>query len=70
MNALLMRLESDISISFSSLHCLKVEPIIRKRIADSLIPNSKLKVSAYQAWSFYTDSESKGHTLCVACYER
>jgi hypothetical protein len=44
LNSLLLRLESDISMTMSALHCLKVEPNLRKRIAESLIPNSKLKV--------------------------
>jgi len=45
MNSLLNRLESDIAMSMSSLHCLKMEPGLRKRIAETLVPNNKVKVS-------------------------
>ena len=45
MNSLLNRLESDIAMSMSSLHCLKMEPSLRKRIAETLVPNNKAKVS-------------------------
>jgi len=45
MNSLLNRLESDIAMSMSSLHCLKMEPSLRKRIAETLVPNNKVKVS-------------------------
>jgi len=47
MNALLLKLDTDISVSLSALHCLKVESTIRKRIADSLVLNSKLKDMLY-----------------------
>jgi len=45
LSSLLQRLESDISMTLSALHCLKVEPFLRKRIAESLIPSSKLKAN-------------------------
>ncbi|KJA17429.1 hypothetical protein HYPSUDRAFT_146508, partial [Hypholoma sublateritium FD-334 SS-4] len=43
MNSLLARLESDMAMSMSALHCLKMEPILRKRIAETLVPNPKMK---------------------------
>lgn len=45
MNSLLARLESDMAMSMSALHCLKMEPGLRKRIAETLVPNPKMKVS-------------------------
>ncbi|CCM03516.1 uncharacterized protein FIBRA_05650 [Fibroporia radiculosa] len=45
--SLLARLEWDIAMSTSSLHCLKVEPMLRKSIADILVPTSKIKDILY-----------------------
>lgn len=45
MNSLLARLETDIAMSTSSLNCLKMEPSIRRRIAETLVPNTKMKVN-------------------------
>ncbi|KAF5315324.1 hypothetical protein D9619_006994 [Psilocybe cf. subviscida] len=47
MNSLLMRLETDMAMSTSSLHCLKMEPSLRKRLADALIPTTKMKDMLY-----------------------
>ena len=44
MYSLLDRLEWDLAMSTSSLHCLKLDPGLRKRIADTLVPTSKIKV--------------------------
>ena len=44
MYSLLGRLEWDLAMSTSSLHCLKLDPGLRKRIADALVPTSKIKV--------------------------
>lgn len=44
LHSLLGRLEWDIAMSTSSLHCLKMEPMLRKSIADVLVPTSKIKV--------------------------
>ncbi|KAF8908989.1 vacuolar fusion protein MON1 [Gymnopilus junonius] len=47
MHSLLSRLETDIAMTMSSLNCLKVEPNLRKRLAESLVPNSKMKDILY-----------------------
>ncbi|KAF9485853.1 DUF254-domain-containing protein [Pholiota conissans] len=47
MNSLLARLESDMAMSMSALHCLKMEPSLRKRIAETLVPNPKMKDMLY-----------------------
>ncbi|KAF9534492.1 trafficking protein Mon1-domain-containing protein [Crepidotus variabilis] len=47
MNSLLIRLETDISMTLSSLHCLKVESNLRKRLAEAMIPSSKMKDILY-----------------------
>ena len=53
LSSLLQRLETDISMTLSALHCLKVEPFLRKRIAESLVPSSKLKANVSFQRSFY-----------------
>jgi len=45
--SLLSRLEWDLAMSTSSLHCLKVEPMLRKSVADVLVPTSKIKDILY-----------------------
>ncbi|KAF8158266.1 trafficking protein Mon1-domain-containing protein [Crassisporium funariophilum] len=47
MTSMLWRLESDMAMTMSSLNCLKLEPNLRKRIAESLVPVSKLKDMLY-----------------------
>ncbi|EKM56680.1 uncharacterized protein PHACADRAFT_91851, partial [Phanerochaete carnosa HHB-10118-sp] len=47
MYSLLERLEWDLAMSTSSLHCLKLDPALRKRIADTLVPTSKIKDILY-----------------------
>ncbi|EED82311.1 predicted protein [Postia placenta Mad-698-R] len=47
LHSLLGRLEWDIAMSTSSLHCLKMEPMLRKSIADVLVPTSKIKDILY-----------------------
>ena len=42
--SLLSRLEWDLAMGTSSLQCLKVEPVLRKSVADVLVPTSKIKV--------------------------
>ncbi|KAF7792599.1 hypothetical protein EIP86_003695 [Pleurotus ostreatoroseus] len=45
--SLLDRLEFDLAMSTSSLHCLKLEPGLRKAIAESLVPTTKIKDILY-----------------------
>ncbi|KAH9850115.1 trafficking protein Mon1-domain-containing protein [Lenzites betulinus] len=45
--SLLARLEWDLAMSTSSLHCLKLDPILRKSVADILVPTSKIKDMLY-----------------------
>ncbi|GJE86335.1 trafficking protein Mon1-domain-containing protein [Phanerochaete sordida] len=47
MYSLLSRLEFDLAMSTSSLQCLKLDPGLRKRIADTLVPTSKIKNILY-----------------------
>lgn len=41
---MLQKLEFDLAMATGSLHCLKLDPIMRKRVADALVP-TKMKVS-------------------------
>ena len=41
--SLLGRLESDLAMSMSSLHCLQLDPSLRTRVADALVPITKMK---------------------------
>ncbi|RPD62325.1 DUF254-domain-containing protein [Lentinus tigrinus ALCF2SS1-7] len=45
--SLLSRLEWDLAMSTSSLHCLKLDPVLRKTVADILVPASKIKEMLY-----------------------
>ncbi|KAJ3557656.1 hypothetical protein NM688_g1358 [Phlebia brevispora] len=45
--SLLDRLEFDLAMSTSSLYCLKLEPGLRKAIAESLVPATKIKDILY-----------------------
>ncbi|RDX42616.1 DUF254-domain-containing protein [Lentinus brumalis] len=45
--SLLSRLEWDMAMSTSSLHCLKLDPALRKAVADILVPASKIKEMLY-----------------------
>ncbi|KAH9922852.1 trafficking protein Mon1-domain-containing protein [Epithele typhae] len=45
--SLLARLEWDLAMSTSSLHCLKLDPVLRKSVADILVPKSKIKDILY-----------------------
>ncbi|KAI0648130.1 trafficking protein Mon1-domain-containing protein [Trametes meyenii] len=46
-HSLLARLEWDLAMSTSSLHCLKLDPILRKSVADILVPTSRIKDMLY-----------------------
>lgn len=43
--SLLDNLEWDLAMGTSSLHCLKLDPIMRRNIGEMLVPASKIKVS-------------------------
>ncbi|KAI1793387.1 trafficking protein Mon1-domain-containing protein [Ganoderma leucocontextum] len=45
--SLLSRLEWDLAMGTSSLHCLKLDPLLRKSVADVLVPTSKIKDMLY-----------------------
>ncbi|TFY66718.1 hypothetical protein EVG20_g4361 [Dentipellis fragilis] len=45
--SLLERLQTDLAISTSSLHCLKLEPALRTRAANALVPSAKIKDVLY-----------------------
>ncbi|KZT73756.1 DUF254-domain-containing protein [Daedalea quercina L-15889] len=45
--SLLSRVEWDLAMGMSSLQCLKVEPMLRKSVADALVPTSKIKDILY-----------------------
>ncbi len=44
LHSMLDRLEFDLAMATSSLHCLRLDPMVRKRVADTLVPTSKVKV--------------------------
>jgi len=44
---LLKRLELDIAMATSSLHCLQLDPALRSRVADTLVPITKMKDTLY-----------------------
>ncbi|KIY72503.1 DUF254-domain-containing protein [Cylindrobasidium torrendii FP15055 ss-10] len=46
LHSMLGRLEFDLAMSTSSLHCLRLDPLLRKRVADPLVP-SKMKDILY-----------------------
>ncbi|KIK79892.1 hypothetical protein PAXRUDRAFT_259272 [Paxillus rubicundulus Ve08.2h10] len=45
--SLLERLELDLAMATSSLHCLQLDPGLRSQLADSLVPITKLKDTLY-----------------------
>lgn len=45
--SMLNRLEFDLAMATSSLHCLKIDSSLRKRIAEALVPSSKTKDILY-----------------------
>ncbi|KAI6114397.1 DUF254-domain-containing protein [Pisolithus sp. B1] len=45
--SLLNRLELDLAMSTSSLHCLQLDPNLRSRVADALVPITKMKDTLY-----------------------
>nr|AHC00625.1 sand family protein [Ganoderma lucidum] len=45
--SLLSRLEWDLAMGTSSLHCLKLDPLLRKSVANILVPTSKIKDMLY-----------------------
>ncbi|KAF8349271.1 trafficking protein Mon1-domain-containing protein [Amanita rubescens] len=47
LSSLLDRAELDLAMSTSALHCLKLEPPLRKRVAEALVPHSKIKDMLY-----------------------
>ncbi|KAI0320195.1 trafficking protein Mon1-domain-containing protein [Amylostereum chailletii] len=46
-HALMDRVEMDLAMNTSSLHCLKLDPTVRKRAANALLPTSKMKDLLY-----------------------
>ncbi|KAG6907859.1 hypothetical protein DXG01_007123 [Tephrocybe rancida] len=47
LSSLLDRLEFDLAMSTSSLHCLRLDAALRKRAAEALVPSSKMKDILY-----------------------
>ena len=47
MHTLLQRLEGDMAMNLSSLQFLKLDPSVRSRAAEALVPVSKMKVPLY-----------------------
>lgn len=45
--SLLARLELDLAMATSSLHCLLLDPTLRSRVADTLVPITKMKDALY-----------------------
>ncbi|KAH8998584.1 vacuolar fusion protein MON1 [Lactarius akahatsu] len=46
-HSLLERVESDMAMGTSSLHCLKLDPVVRSRAANHLVPTLKMKDLLY-----------------------
>ncbi|KAH9980276.1 DUF254-domain-containing protein [Lactifluus volemus] len=46
-HSLLDRVETDMAMGTSSLHCLRLDPVVRSRAASHLIPTSKIKDLLY-----------------------
>ena len=46
MHTLLRRLEGDMAMNLSSLQFLKLDPSVRSRAAEALVPASKMKVAS------------------------
>ncbi|KAI0061695.1 DUF254-domain-containing protein [Artomyces pyxidatus] len=46
-HSLLDRVETDLAMSTSSLHCLKLDPTVRTRAANALVPTNKMKDLLY-----------------------
>lgn len=65
LHSLLSRLEWDLAMGTSSLQCLKVEPALRKSVADVLVPTSKIKVSPYPKNDVLNTEHSLGHSIHV-----
>ena len=63
MHSLLSRLQFDLAMSTSSLNCLRLDPALRKGVADVLVPTSKIKVSSCLNSRFQSLSN-----LCVGCF--
>ncbi|KAF5330264.1 hypothetical protein D9758_014446 [Tetrapyrgos nigripes] len=47
LTAMISRLEFDLAMSTSSLHCMKLDPNLRKKVAEALVPTSKTKDVLY-----------------------
>ncbi|KDQ62528.1 hypothetical protein JAAARDRAFT_189835 [Jaapia argillacea MUCL 33604] len=47
LSSLLDRLEWDLALSMSSLHCLRLDPTLRSKTAEALVPHSKMKDILY-----------------------
>lgn len=63
LHSLLSRLEWDLAMGTSSLQCLKVEPALRKSVADVLVPTSKIKVSPFPTNDVLNTEHSLGHSI-------
>lgn len=63
MTSMLFRLELDMSMSMSALNCLKLDSNLRKRIAESLVPSSKMKVRAFSLIHHGSDFSFEGHVI-------
>jgi hypothetical protein len=46
-HSLLERVETDMAMGTSSLHCLRLDPVVRSRAANHLVPTSKMKDLLY-----------------------
>jgi len=47
LHLMLTRLQTDLAMSTSSLHCLPLDPILRRKAGETLVPNSKMKEVLY-----------------------
>ena len=64
MTSMLNRLEFDLTMTMSALNCLKLDPNLRKRIGESLVPSSKMKVCIVSSiYHYSTYFVSEGHVI-------
>ena len=65
MTSMLFRLELDLTMYMSALNCLKLDPNLRKRIGESLVPSSKMKVpSVWFNHHYGSHFFPEGHVVC------
>ena len=70
MTSMLFRLELDLTMYMSALNCLKLDPNLRKRTGESLVPSSKMNVRiVWFTYHYGSHFVPEGHVIItVICY--